>query len=91
LLLVPYVSLTYDVIGKGWKAAEMRIEYIVVRELYLNFGRITSIVLFILAVTFFDKEQSIPILIPIVGIGHFLIYFCVKSVSFDTNKTPDNA
>ncbi|MFP3339596.1 hypothetical protein R0J91_16580, partial [Micrococcus sp. SIMBA_131] len=31
LLLVPYISLTYDVIGKAWNAAEMRIEYIVVR------------------------------------------------------------
>ena len=30
LLLVPYASMTYDVIGRGWKAAEMRIEYIVV-------------------------------------------------------------
>src|SRR5690606_5942353 len=44
LLLVPYVSLTYDVIGKGWKAAEMRVEYIVVRELFLNIGRAISII-----------------------------------------------
>src|SRR5699024_6901360 len=39
ILNVPYASLTYDVIGKGWKAKDLRIEYIVVRELFVNAGR----------------------------------------------------
>jgi YQGE family putative transporter len=85
ILLVPYVSLTYDVIGRSWNAREMRIEYIVVRELYLNFGRITSIVLFILAITFYNEEKSIPYLLPIIGIGHTLIYFCVRKIQFGEN------
>jgi YQGE family putative transporter len=51
LLLVPYMSLTYDVIGRGWKAAEMRIEYIVVKEVFLNMGRVVSILLFLAAIT----------------------------------------
>ncbi|WP_221565589.1 MFS transporter [Alkalihalobacillus sp. TS-13] len=80
ILLVPYVSLTYDVIGRSWNAREMRIEYIVVRELYLNYGRITSIVLFIIAITLFDEQKSIPYLLPIIGIGHSLIYFCVRKI-----------
>ena len=46
LLLVPYVSLTYDVIGHARYARKARIEYIVVRELFLNAGRICSIVFF---------------------------------------------
>ncbi len=58
LLLVPYISLTYDVIGRGWKAAEMRIEYIVVREIFLNAGRIVSILSFLAAVTFFRKKKA---------------------------------
>lgn len=82
LILIPYGSLTYDVIGHSWKAAEMRVEYIVVRELFLNLGRIVSILLFIVSVTVFDKEKSIPYLLPIIGIGHFLIYFCVKNIAF---------
>ncbi len=88
ILLVPYVSLTYDVIGRSWNAREMRIEYIVVRELYLNYGRITSIVLFILTITFFDEKTSIPYLLPIIGVGHTLIYFCIRKISFKSD--PDN-
>jgi MFS transporter, YQGE family, putative transporter len=80
ILLVPYNSLTYDVIGKGWNAAKMRIEYIVVRELYLNLGRIVSISLFIIAVTFFDEKTSIPALLSVIGSGHALIYFFVRNV-----------
>jgi MFS transporter, YQGE family, putative transporter len=82
LILIPYGSLTYDVIGHSWKAGEMRIEYIVVRELFLNLGRIVSILLFITSITLFDEKQSIPYLLPIIGVGHFLIYFCVRNITF---------
>lgn len=82
MLLVPYVSMTYDVIGKGWNAAEMRIEYIVVREIFLNSGRIVSILIFLLAVSFFDPKQSIPILLLLIGSGHSLIYFFVRKIEF---------
>ncbi|MED3625607.1 MFS transporter [Neobacillus thermocopriae] len=80
LLLVPYNSTTYDVIGIGWKAAEMRIEYIVVREIFLNSGRIVSILAFLVAVTLFNEEKSIPILLLLLGAGHTLIYLFIKRV-----------
>ncbi|MBT2656672.1 MFS transporter [Bacillus sp. ISL-18] len=80
LLFVPYSSTTYDVIGSGWKAAEMRIEYIVVREIYLNLGRIISILAFLAAVTWFNEEQSIPILLFFLGAGHLLIYLFMRRV-----------
>ncbi len=81
LLLVPYSSLTYDVIGKGWRAAEMRIEYIVVRELFLNSGRIVSILSFLVAVTFFYEKISIPILLLILGAGHSCIYLFFRKIN----------
>ncbi|MGA5690200.1 MFS transporter [Cytobacillus pseudoceanisediminis] len=84
LLLVPYISLTYDVIGRGWKAAEMRIEYIVVREIFLNAGRIVSILGFLAAVSFFNEEKSIPILLLIIGAGHSVIYFFVRKIQFQS-------
>ncbi|MBS4215643.1 MULTISPECIES: MFS transporter [Neobacillus] len=80
LLLVPYMSTTYDVIGTGWKAAEMRIEYIVVREIFLNIGRIVSVLAFLAAVTLFNEEKSIPYLLLILGAGHTLIYLFIKRV-----------
>ncbi|MEC1522962.1 MFS transporter [Neobacillus niacini] len=84
ILLVPYVSTTYDVIGSAWKAAEMRIEYIVVREIYINLGRIVSILSFLAAVTWFNEKESIPILLLFLGAGHTLIYLFVRRVQLPT-------
>lgn len=87
LLFVPYVSLTFDVIGHGWKAAEMRIEYIVVKELFYNGGRILSILLFLGTVWFFkDDEQGIRYLLMVIGAGHFAIYFCIRNIHFEEKK-----
>ncbi|MEH7245597.1 MFS transporter [Neobacillus niacini] len=84
ILLVPYMSTTYDIIGTAWKAAEMRIEYIVVREIYINMGRIVSILSFLAAVTWFDEKQSIPILLLFLGAGHSFIYFFIRRVEMPT-------
>ncbi|GIN60456.1 MFS transporter [Robertmurraya siralis] len=80
LLLVPYMSMTYDVIGRGWKAAEMRIEYIVVKEIFLNAGRVISILLFLLGIAFYDPEKVIPLLLLLLGAGHTLIYFFIRKI-----------
>ncbi|MBS4176335.1 MFS transporter [Lederbergia citrea] len=83
LMLVPYSSTTYDVIGKSWKAGEMRIEYIVVRELFLNIGRITSILAFIAAIYFYKPSTSIPILLILIGTGHLLAALLLTKVKVD--------
>ncbi|HET7628453.1 MAG TPA: MFS transporter [Bacillales bacterium] len=80
LLLVPYMSLTFDVIGKGWKAADMRIEYVVVRELYYNAGRVISILAFLAVVFLFDDKQAIPYLLAVLGAGHLFIYMFVRNI-----------
>ncbi|WP_459499421.1 MFS transporter [Bacillus sp. C1] len=90
ILLVPYGSMTYDVIGRAKQAREWRVEYIVVRELWLNGGRICSILSFLCAVSFFAPEKSLPVLLCILGAGHLLIYFAVKNVTYgegNPNKT----
>ncbi len=89
LLLVPYMSLTYDVIGQSWNAAKMRIEYIVVRELFLNGGRIVSVLCFLIAVAFFDEEKSIPILLCFLGGGHAFIYLFIRHI--EINKQRDKS
>ncbi|QDP40619.1 MFS transporter [Radiobacillus deserti] len=90
-LFVPYMSMTFDVIGRGWKAAEMRIEYIVVRELFTNMGRVSSIIIFISAITIFEPETAIPYLFLTLGIGHFAIYFFVKDVTITNPLTEHHA
>ncbi|MFQ3542761.1 MFS transporter [Halobacillus rhizosphaerae] len=80
VLYVPYISLTYDVIGKSWNAGEMRIEYIVVRELFLNTGRVLSIVIFLISISLIPPETGLPYILLIVGGGHFMIYFFIKDI-----------
>ncbi|WP_110927398.1 MFS transporter [Bacillus massiliglaciei] len=82
VLLVPYISLTYDVIGNAWKATEMRIEYIVVRELFVHLGRIVSIVGFILFTAFFEAKEYLPFYLLFAGAGHLCIYFFIRKVRF---------
>ncbi|WP_042145944.1 MFS transporter [Paucisalibacillus sp. EB02] len=77
---VPYISMTYDVIGKAWKAGDLRIEYIVVRELYINIGRVISIIFFILGITFFESEIIIPILLVVFGAMHLGVYFFIRKI-----------
>ncbi|TYR82400.1 MFS transporter [Priestia megaterium] len=81
ILLVPYMSLTYDVIGRAKDIISKRIEYIVVREVFLNTGRIVSILSFLIAVSFFDEQKSISVLLTIIGAGHICIYLCVRNIS----------
>lgn len=80
IMLVPYFSMTYDVIGESWKAAEMRVEYIVVKEVFLNSGRVVSVLSFIAAIFFFDDQKSIPVLLLIIGTGHGLAALLLQKV-----------
>lgn len=80
IINVPYISMTYDVIGKAWKAKEFRVEYIVVRELFVNIGRVTSIVLFLLAISVFPEDKIIPTLLAVFGLGHLIIYLFIKDI-----------
>ncbi|ASN07352.1 MFS transporter [Virgibacillus necropolis] len=89
IINVPYASLTYDVIGKAWRARDLRIEYIVVRELYVNAGRVVSIGFFLLAVTLLPPERIIPILLVTFGAGHLFIYFFIKDIYLVTHDNED--
>lgn len=84
LILVPYTSITFDVIGRGWNAREMRIEYIAVRELFLNIGRLFSVVMFIIGVSLFNPKTIIPILLIILGCGHSIIYFFTRKIKLES-------
>lgn len=80
LVLVPFLSTVYDVIGQAWKAGEMRIEYVVVRELFLNLGRIFSIFLFLITVFLFPAESGIPFLLVILGSSYIGIYWFIRKI-----------
>ncbi|MGM9924671.1 MAG: MFS transporter [Bacillus sp. (in: firmicutes)] len=86
LLLVPYTSLTYDVIGRSWKAGDMRVEYIVIRDLYLNIGRAFSIIVFLVGIAFFEMKAILPYLLLFIGAGPLFIYYYVKDIDLSVEN-----
>lgn len=86
LINVPYVSMTYDVIGKARYAKELRVEYIVVRELFINVGRVVSIILFLFSVSVYPPDKVIPLLLIVFGTGHIFIYFFIKRIYLVPHK-----
>ncbi|MCT1903905.1 MFS transporter [Oceanobacillus sojae] len=86
ILTVPYESLTYDVIGRARMVEERRVEYIIVREIYLNLGRIASVMVFIFGMFLFPHDMIIPILLVIFGAGHAIIYFCIRNIFIGPTK-----
>ncbi|WAA10408.1 MFS transporter [Fervidibacillus albus] len=83
IVLVPFLSTSYDVIGKSRKAAEMRVEYIVVREVFLNIGRMISISTLLLVATLFSVKLAIPLLLVVFGSGYLFIYVFIRKVELN--------
>lgn len=81
ILMVPFVSMTYDVIGKARHAAEWRIEYVVGRELFLNLGRILSVLIFIATILLFEAEKALPYYILFFGNSQILLYIFIRKVN----------
>lgn len=79
-LMVPFNSIIFDVIGKAKKAAEWRIEYIVGREIFLNAGRILSILFFMGTIWLFNIEKALPYFIVGIGQAHLFLYLFVRKI-----------
>lgn len=80
ILMVPFISMSFDVIGKARKAAEWRIEYVVGRELFLNAGRIVSVLIFMFAIALFDPEKVFPYILILFGNVQLFIYLFIRKV-----------
>src|SRR5699024_6672813 len=78
---VPFVSLTYDIIVKARLAKELRVEYIIIREVFFNIGRIISIVLFTIGILLMEPNDIIPILLLTIGAGNLIAYFFVRKMN----------
>jgi YQGE family putative transporter len=67
LYTIPMTSSVFDIIGRDQDSAEHRVEYVVLRELGLNFGRMLGTIAFIIVVSWSTAPQVINWLL--LGIG----------------------
>jgi MFS transporter, YQGE family, putative transporter len=80
ILYVPYLSLSYDVIGKAKDARSLRVEYIVISDAATNIGRILSVLALLVGIGIW-KDASIPYLMLILGAGPFFIYYFTRRIT----------
>lgn len=80
LFQVPFQALTYDVIGKSYRARDLRIEYIVLLEVFRSAGGILSILLFILGLQLDSGPKAIPFILCVLSFAYMLIYPTVASI-----------
>lgn len=89
IIIVPFQSLTYDIIGKGYDAKNLRIEYIVLLEIFSNLGSIIAIAIFIIILYTVKIFDPIPLMLAIFSLSYLMIYLFVSPIKFsniDVNK-----
>ncbi len=59
LYMVPLTSTVFDVIGENWRTVSLRVEFVVVRELALNIGRVLSILAFLWWVNYSSQLEQL--------------------------------
>ncbi|NIK13380.1 MFS transporter [Alkalibacillus almallahensis] len=80
LLFAPFMSISYDVIGEASEAKEYRIEYIILREIALNFGRASSLLLFLLGLQVFPQRIWMTYAIILFGVGYLILNMLVVRI-----------
>lgn len=79
LYFIPLTSKTFDVIGRDKKSAELRSEYIVVRETGLNIGRIAITGVFLILIKYFGTEY-LQYLLLVSGSSQIFAWYFMKKV-----------
>lgn len=80
LFFAPFMSISYDVIGKARNAKDYRVEYVVFKEIILNSGRVISLILFWLGLQFFDDIEWLQYSLLIFGLGYVLAMTQVRKI-----------
>jgi YQGE family putative transporter len=79
LYIVPMTSSVFDIIGRDRESAEHRVEYVVLRELGLNFGRMFGTLAFILVVSWTTAPAAINWLLLGVGSSPLLAWALMRN------------
>ncbi|MBA4492943.1 MFS transporter [Paenactinomyces guangxiensis] len=80
LYMAPLTSTVFDFIGENEKTVQMRVEYVVVRELALNLGRLAGILIFIWWISYSSDVMHIRWFVLGVGFTQMLAWWAIKQV-----------
>ncbi|TDG00425.1 MFS transporter [Paenibacillus piri] len=80
LYSIPITSSVFDLIGGNADSVKRREEYIVLRELALNVGRIFGSVLFIIVVSMTKSPLAMNVLLLVIGSSPIVTWFFMRHV-----------
>jgi YQGE family putative transporter len=78
LYLIPLTSTAFDVIGESRETARFRVEFVVARELSLNVGRISSLLLFLWWVERAPSPEQLRWLVLVVGFVPVFTWLAIR-------------
>ncbi|MBD0380061.1 MFS transporter [Paenibacillus sedimenti] len=78
LYSVPMVSAVFDLIGANESSAKQREEYVVLRELGLNTGRVLGVLLFISVVSWSTAPLVLTVLLLLIGSSSLVSWFFMR-------------
>lgn len=79
LYMIPMTSSVFDMIGADENTVRMRVEYVVLRELALNTGRIVGMAIFIVTVYFSKAPATLNYLLLIIGSSPLLSWLLMRN------------
>jgi MFS transporter, YQGE family, putative transporter len=80
LYTVPMTSAVFDMIGMDQESAEQRVEYVVMRELGLNAGRMLGTLLFLAVISISTSPVAMNSLILAIGSSPIVAWFLMKNM-----------
>src|SRR5690625_586877 len=80
IINVPLSSSAFDVIGNSINAKELRIEYVVTLELFVNIGRVMSVCLLIVCLISFNSFKVIPIILVIMSHAYLFVFYFMNKI-----------
>ncbi|MGL4521876.1 MAG: MFS transporter, partial [Bacilli bacterium] len=80
LFLIPFLGISYDLIGKLPNTKQLRVEYIALREFYLNAGRVCSVIVLYVLLRSVEQQTAVSIAIVLLGAGHLIAALIMKKV-----------
>ncbi|MDD9266326.1 MFS transporter [Paenibacillus sp. GCM10023248] len=75
---VPMVSAVFDLIGSTEESAKQREEYVVLRELSLNVGRVCGVLLFISVISWNKDPLVVSVLLLVIGSSPLFSWFFMR-------------
>ena len=79
LYLIPMTSSVFDLIGQDEESARRRVEFVVLRELGLNVGRVAGMILFMITLSISKAPLVINILLLVVGSSPIVSWMLMKA------------